>query len=345
MRIDADGLPGRVVPVPVIEARYSALRAVKGGLAWRRGPVSGVLGESGAEVDDASPSPALERYDLRKREVTELADELDWFDVSGDGTCLVVCYHGELRVMPSSGKRDDDGESVTVDTSRARFTADPAALWRHAYAEAGRIVRRDFWTPDMSGVDWDGVLAEYRPLLDRIRGAADFADLLWELLGELGTSHGYVDQADDDGPGRPAGRGPAGRGHLPGWFGAVDHRPGAAGRVVRPAGPLAAIRARGDGTARRRAGRGGRPAGRPGARPVAAAGRHRRQAGRADRAGRPSGEPATPVVVVPLRGERRLRYQDWVAGRRRLVRELSRRAARLPAHPGHDGGGLGPLPP
>jgi tricorn protease len=28
-------------------------------------------------------------------------------------------------------------------------------------------------------------------------------------------------------------------------------------------------------------------------------------------------------VVVPLRGERRLRYQDWVAGRRALVRELS----------------------
>jgi tricorn protease len=29
------------------------------------------------------------------------------------------------------------------------------------------------------------------------------------------------------------------------------------------------------------------------------------------------------VVVVPLRDERRLRYQDWVAGRRRQVRELS----------------------
>jgi len=29
------------------------------------------------------------------------------------------------------------------------------------------------------------------------------------------------------------------------------------------------------------------------------------------------------VVVIPLRDERRLRYQDWVAGRRRLVRELS----------------------
>ena len=53
-------------------------------------------------------------------------------------------------------------------------------------------MRRDFWVPDMSGVDWDGVLGAYRPLLDRIRGADDFADLLWEVVGELGTSHAYV---------------------------------------------------------------------------------------------------------------------------------------------------------
>src|SRR5208282_4787686 len=37
----------------------------------------------------------------------------------------------------------------------------------------------------------------------------------------------------------------------------------------------------------------------------------------------PSPSALRRVVVVPLRDERRLRYQDWVAGRRRLVRELS----------------------
>jgi tricorn protease len=37
---------------------------------------------------------------------------------------------------------------------------------------------------------------------------------------------------------------------------------------------------------------------------------------------RPGDEPRR-VVVVPLRDDRRLRYQDWVAGRRQLVRELS----------------------
>ena len=193
--VDPDGLAERVVAIPVEEARYRYLRPVKGGLVWLRTPVTGVLGESGADTDDDRPRPALQRFDLRKREVKELVGALDWFRVSGDGTRLVVGDRDELRVLPSARKHDDAGETVTVDVSRARFAADPAALWRHAYGEAGRFLRRDYWTPDMSGVDWDGVLGEYRPLLDRIRSAADFADLMWEVLGELGTSHAYVTAA------------------------------------------------------------------------------------------------------------------------------------------------------
>ena len=203
--VDAEGLPGRVVGVPVIEARYSGLRAVKGGLAWLREPVAGVLGEGSANAEDDAPRPVLERFDLGKREVTELVGELDWFDVSGDGTRLVVRDHGDLRVLPSEQKEDrGSAEWVTVDETRARFTADPAALWRHAFDEAGRLMRRDFWTPDMSGVDWDGVLGSYRPLLDRVRSADDFTDLMWEVVAELGTSHAYVGKADADGPDRGA---------------------------------------------------------------------------------------------------------------------------------------------
>jgi tricorn protease len=319
-RVDADGLPDRVVPVPVIEARYSGLSAVRGGLAWRRAQVTGVLGESGADLDDNAPRPALERFDLRKREVTEIADEIDWFAVSGDGTRLVVHDHDELRVMPSSGKRDDATETVTVDKSRARFQADPAALWRHAYAEAGRIMRRDFWVPDMSGVDWDGVLAAYRPLLDRIRGSADFADLLWEVLGETGTSHSYVQAAAGEAPKHPpvgqlgadlsldaAGRWLVDR-VLPGESSDPRARSplAAPGVAVRPGDELVAVDGQPVDPVRGPwpllAGTAGQPVEltvRP-----------------------PSGGPRR-VVVVPLRNERRLRYQDWVAGRRALVRELS----------------------
>ena len=44
----------------------------------------------------------------------------------------------------------------------------------------------------MCGIDWDAVLAQYRPLLDRVASPDEFADLLREVLGELGTSHAYV---------------------------------------------------------------------------------------------------------------------------------------------------------
>ena len=325
--VDADGLVGRVVGVPVPEARYSALRAVKDGLAWLREPVTGVLGESAANLDDDAPRPVLERYDLRKREVTELADELDWFEVSGDGTRLVVKDHHELRVLPAvPGDDRSSGDVVTVDLARARFQADPAALWRHAYAEAGRIMRRDFWVPDMSGVDWDGVLASYRPLLDRIRGSADFADLLWEVVAELGTSHAYITRAGDDFYFSPGGTGPAAVGQLgadlsrdPAGRWLVDRvlsgessdprarSPLAApGVAVRPGDELVAVDGQPVDPVRGPwpllAGTAGQPV---------------------ELTVRPPSGPPRAVVVVPLRDERRLRYQDWVAGRRTLVRELS----------------------
>jgi tricorn protease len=194
LTVDTDDISSRVVAVPVDEARYYGLAAAKGGLLWLRYPLSGVLGEGIADPEDAHPRPALERFDLRKRESSVLAGEVSWFTVSGDGARLVIGDRGDVRVVPADRKADNGSsdEVVNVDLTRARFLADPAALWRHAYAEFGRLLRRDFWTPTMSDVDWDGVLGEYRFLLDRVRTSAEFGDLLWEVAGELGTSHAYV---------------------------------------------------------------------------------------------------------------------------------------------------------
>jgi tricorn protease len=320
--VDPDGLSARVVPLPVEQARYRQLRPVKGGLAWLRFPVAGVLGEGGAAPEDDGPRPALQRFDLRKREVKELAATADWFRVSGDGTRIVLRDRDELRVIPSA-RKDDAGEAVTVDLTRARFQADPAALWRHAYGEAGRYLRRDFWTPDMSGVDWDGVLDRYRPLLDRVRGAVDVADLLWEVLGELGTSHAYVTAAWA-GPwdftpvgqlGADVSRNAAGRWVVDRVLPGESSDPGARspleapGAGVGPGDELIAVD--------------GQPVDpRRGPWPLLAG-----TAGKpVELTVHPRGadpEVRRRVAIVPLRSDRRLRYQDWVASRRRLVRELS----------------------
>jgi tricorn protease len=321
--IDFDGIVSRVVPVPVPESRYAALRAVKGGLAWLCEPLTGNLGQGGAQPDDDGPRPVLERFDLTRQRTTLLHEDVDWFAVSGDGSRVVVSDHGSLTVLPADRKADPDNpdDQVGVDGSRARFLADPVRLWQHAVGEAGRIMAHDFWVPDMAGVDWDGVIAEYLPLTERVASPADFADLLWEIFGELGCSHAYVVAApapdrggngdsavgllgadidgDADGgwritrvvPGEssdPLARsplaGPGAQVHPGDRLVAIDGQP------VDPAGPGPLL----TGTA-----------GKPVELTIAAG---------------PEGEPRR-VVVTPLRSETRLRYQDWVAGRRAEVRE------------------------
>ena len=111
------------------------------------------------------------------------------------------------------------------------------------YDEAGRLMRDDFWSPDMCGVDWDGVLAKYRPLLDRVASRDDFADLLWEVLGELGTSHAYVIAGRAPRRARPAPLGLLGADLRPGRR-PLAGGPDPARRVLRPARPLPARRAR-----------------------------------------------------------------------------------------------------
>jgi tricorn protease len=344
--VDVAGLATRIAAVPVGESRYSALRAVKDGLAWLREPVAGVLGEGAAEPDAEGPKTALERFDLKKRTSAELVAELDWFEVSGDGSRLVVGDGDRVRVLPSASRPgkdgSDDDDTVTVDLARARFRADPAARWRHAYEEAGRLIRRDFWIADMADVDWDGVLDTYRPLLDRIAGPSDFTDLLWEVLGELGSSHAYV-MPGQAGDGKDSGD------ESVGVLGA-DLEPGGDGtwRVARvlpgeSSDPLARSPLAAPGTS---IGPGdvllaidGQPvdpvlgpgpllagaAGKPVELTIAASGdgdgRANSDGGTGD--GGTADERVRRAVVVPLADDRRLRYQDWVTGRRQLVRELS----------------------
>ena len=57
--------------------------------------------------------------------------------------------------------------------------------------EVWRLQRDQFWVPDMSGIDWEAVYRHYEPLLERVATRAELSDLIWEMQGELGTSHAY----------------------------------------------------------------------------------------------------------------------------------------------------------
>lgn len=161
--VEFEGLESRVTPFPVSASKYSALAPVSGGgLVWLRWPISGALGETFANPADMSGRPTLEHFNIAKARRTELVDHLDWFAVSGDASRIVVMDDGELRAVPAAEPGDTDS-TVYLDLRRILHEVDPGAEWRQAYGEAGRIIRSYFWEPDMCGIDWAGVLDQYRP--------------------------------------------------------------------------------------------------------------------------------------------------------------------------------------
>ncbi|GHH02572.1 S41 family peptidase [Streptomyces rubradiris] len=321
--VEVEGLANRVTPFPVIASKYSGLAPVAGGgLVWLRWPISGALGETFVNPADVSGRPTLEYFNITKAKKSELVDHLDWFAVSGDGTRLVVVDEGDLRAVPSTEVGDGD-TTVWIDVRRILHEVDPPAEWRQAYDEAGRLIRAYFWDPGMCGIDWDAVLDQYRPLVERVASPDEFADLLREVLGELGTSHAYVTAARRN-------EGPAHYQRWQGLLGAnfVRHE----GRwLVRRilAGDSSDSRARSPlaGTGIREGAVLTHVDGRP-VDPLT--GPYPLLAGSGGTTVEltftpPDGEPGGPrrVAVVPLVDERPLRYQDWVAKRREVVRELS----------------------
>ncbi|MFI9254553.1 S41 family peptidase [Streptomyces sp. NPDC053069] len=321
--VEVEGLAMRVTPFPVIASKYSALYPVAGGgLVWLRWPISGALGETFANPSDISGRPTLEYFNLTKAKKSELVDDLDWFTVSGDGTRLVVVDEGELRAVPATELGDSD-TTVWIDLRRLLHAADPPAEWRQAYDEAGRIIRAYFWDPGMSGVDWDAVLDQYRPLVERVASPDEFADLLREVLGELGTSHAYVTAArrNEGPPHYQRWQGLLGANFvhreegwivkriLPGDSSDSKARSPLAGTGIREGAVLTHVDGRPvdpvTGPYPLLAGSGGTTVELTFAPPQGQPGRARR------------------VAVVPLIDERPLRYQDWVAKRREVVRELS----------------------
>jgi tricorn protease len=246
---------------------------------------------------------------------------LDWFAVSGDGSRLVVVDEGDLRAVPSTEVGDSDS-TVWIDLRRIIHEVDPPAEWRQAYEEAGRLTRAYFWEPHMCGIDWDGVLAQYRPLVERVASPDDFADLLREVLGELGTSHAYVAAARRN-------EGPAHYQRWQGLLGANFVRRNGSWTLKRILpGDSSDSKARSPlaGTGIREGAALTHVDGRPvdpvtGPYPLlAGAGGTTVELTFAPATGE---GPSRRVAVVPLIDERPLRYQDWVAKRREVVRELS----------------------
>ncbi|TBR18673.1 peptidase [bacterium] len=196
--IDLDGLAERLVAFPLPEGRYLRVMGVSGKVLFTTLPISGSLDRS---FYPAAPSAkaTLKSYDLEGRETKTVCERVSDFELSRDNTTLGIQAGLSVRVTAASETvdtaKDSEGynrKSGLVDLGRAKASLDPACEWRQMYADAWRLQRDLFWNPALKGLDWMAVYKRYEPLLDRVASRSEFTDLLWEMQGELGTSHAYA---------------------------------------------------------------------------------------------------------------------------------------------------------
>lgn len=203
--VEAEGLPLRMLAFPVEEGSYDRIAGARGRAVFSRFPVRGI--RPGEREPDGESEGELLAYDFEQQRGATLASEIDDFVLGPDARTLVYASHGKLRAIDAGGDLPEEGDddkppaetgrrSGWLDLTRASVPLEPPAEWAQMLREAWRLQRENFWDPDMSGIDWDAVLARYGALLPRLRTRNELSDLIWEMQGELGTSHAYESGGD-----------------------------------------------------------------------------------------------------------------------------------------------------
>lgn len=199
VEIDFAGLPQRILAFPVDEGNYAAIAGVKGRAVFSRFTVRGI--RAAANGDDEAGGTIV-AYDFRGQRQATLAGDVDDFALGADGRTLIYSSHDKLRAIDAAGELPDDEpeekpasepgrRSGWLDLGRIALLVEPRTEWAQMLREAWRLQREHYWDPAMAGVDWDAVLARYEALLPRLRTREELSDLIWEMQGELGTSHAY----------------------------------------------------------------------------------------------------------------------------------------------------------
>lgn len=195
LTIDLEGIQSRVMAFPVNEGLYHQIIGIKDKVLFSSFPLEGSLHRDWRESHEEGKG-MLEAYDLNERRKDAIVGGINYFDVSRDKKFLVYRAGKNLRVL-KAGEKPDNGaaghtkKSGWIKLERLRVAISPPEEWQQMFREAWRLQRDNFWTEDMSQVDWQEVYKRYYPLIDRVAARSEFSDLLWEMQGELGTSHAY----------------------------------------------------------------------------------------------------------------------------------------------------------
>ncbi|MDR7331029.1 S41 family peptidase [Roseateles asaccharophilus] len=184
-----DGLAERLYELPVPAGNYRALRA-DGKRLWFLD----------RDLDNKSQLKSI-AIDNQGGPAEILAQDVRAYELSADGKKLMLVRNQgqgapEVLIVEAAPKLPTDLAKLQVRWSDWQIATQPRAEWKQMFADAWRLHRDHFYDKDMHGVDWAAMRAKYEPLVDRITDRFELAELMAQMVSELGALHSQVGPGD-----------------------------------------------------------------------------------------------------------------------------------------------------
>lgn len=193
--IELDDIQRRAVAMPVIDGRFSGIIAGNDRIWIREKPIQGT------DANRWPPEPyqggKLDYWDLKTQTRENFCNGVYSFQLSRDRKVLYYRTADGLRILDASRKPPKDVGTIPgkksgwVNLKRLKAVIEPTLEWQQMYAETWRLMRDHFYDEKMAGIDWNAIYHQYLPLIKRCSTRAELSDVIWECIGEVGTSHAY----------------------------------------------------------------------------------------------------------------------------------------------------------
>lgn len=198
IKIDFQNITERLVEFPFKSGSYSNLQVTDKKIMF--------LSESEKSKNDEEQDGLFElrAYDLEKQSGEILSFALDDYELGLSAEDMVVAMGNDIRVVKAGEKITDDDDirdnlkTGWINLNRVSVSINRVEEWKQMYREAWLLQREHFWNSNMSGINWKVIFDRYWDLIPRISTRSEFSDLIWEMQGELGTSHCYEFGGDYD---------------------------------------------------------------------------------------------------------------------------------------------------
>lgn len=188
----------RISVLPLPAGDYRDLQAGKAGSFYL------LSAPATANTSDDDAAATLKRWTIEDQTTATVAEKVVRYEVSGDGSKLLVAFAPPKGPPPAPGARapqpvyavgpadkpikaGDPDTALKLPVLNVRI--DPPAEWAQMYREVWRVQRSYFYAPNFHGLDIDAAERRLQPYLAGVQSRSDLNYLFQEMLTGLSVGH------------------------------------------------------------------------------------------------------------------------------------------------------------